>query len=108
MRQLAVYNNDSYAGLLQELTPGLGYVFTYDPDYLASDSAPVSVTLPKRSEPYRSAYLFPFFTNLLPEGNNRKVKCRAFKIDEKDFFGMLMATVGTDIIGAINFRNVEK
>ena len=46
-------------------------------------------------------------TNKLPEGANRKVICREQRIDDIDFFGMLMATVGTDMIGSVNFREVE-
>jgi serine/threonine-protein kinase HipA len=56
-----------------------------------------------RKQPYKSEHLFPFFTNLLPEGANRKVICRELRIDENDFFGMLMATVDTDMIGASKF-----
>lgn len=108
MRQLYVYINDDKAGLLTEQDPGKGYVFQYDDGYLLTGGFPVSVTLPLRKEPYRSDYLFPFFTNLLPEGANRKVICRSLRIDENDFFGMLMATVGTDMIGAVNFKNVAE
>lgn len=107
MRQLSVYVNDRHAGFISEQQPGRGYEFRYTPDYLQSDGSPVSLTLPKREEPYRSEHLFPFFTNLLPEGANRKAVCRYAHLDEDDFFGMLMATVGTDMIGAVNFKNVE-
>ena len=68
---------------------------------------PLSLSLPKRIEAYEAESLFPFFTNLLPEGANRKVVCREKRIDENDFFGMLMATVGTDMIGSVNFKEVE-
>ncbi len=104
MRQLEVYVNDVKAGLLTELNPGKGYTFVYTEAYATSDMPPVSLTLPKRKEAYESEYLFPFFTNLLPEGANRKVICREKRIDDKDFFGMLMATVGTDMIGSVNFK----
>lgn len=77
MRKLDIYFNDKKAGVLTEQTPGRGYSFSYDDGYLRSDGYPISATLPKRSEPYRSDYLFPFFSNLLPEGANRKVICRA-------------------------------
>lgn len=107
MRQLAVYVNDRKAGTLTEQSPNNGYVFAYSADYVASELPPVSLSLPKRREQYWSTSLFPFFTNLLPEGANRKVICREQRIDEHDFFGMLMATVGTDMIGAVNFRRVE-
>lgn len=107
MRKLEVYVNDTKAGILTEQNPGKGYTFVYTAAYLDSDLPPVSLTLPKREEAYESEFLFPFFTNLLPEGANRKVICREKRIDHKDFFGMLMATVGTDMIGSVNFRKVE-
>lgn len=107
MRQLEVFINEVKAGILTEIDPGRGYEFTYNQDYLNTDQPPVSVTLPKRGEPYQAEHLFPFFVNLLPEGANRKVICREQRIDEQDFFGMLMATVDTDIIGSVNFRFVN-
>ena len=107
MRQLEVYVNDVKAGRLTELKLGKGYIFVYTEAYVKSDLPPVSLTLPKRIEPYVADYLFPAFTNKLPEGANRKVICREQRIDDKDFFGMLMATVGTDMIGSVNFREVE-
>lgn len=107
MRQLEVFVNDVKAGRLTELKPGKGYTFVYTDAYVKSDLPPVSLTLPKRIEPYVADYLFPAFTNKLPEGANRKVICREQRIDDKDFFGMLMATVGTDMIGSVNFRKVE-
>ena len=107
MRQLEVYVNDVRAGMLTEFNPGKGYAFVYDEAYVTSDMPPVSLSLPKRSEVYEAESLFPFFTNLLPEGANRKVVCREKRIDDNDFFGMLMATVGTDMIGSVNFREVK-
>jgi serine/threonine-protein kinase HipA len=107
MRQLEVYVNEVKAGMLTELNPGKGYSFAYNTEYAASDFPPVSLSLPKRIEVYEAENLFPFFTNLLPEGANRKVICREKRIDDNDFFGMLMATVGTDMIGSVNFREVE-
>lgn len=107
MRQLEVYVNEVKAGKLTEQNPGNGYTFAYGAEYLASDLPPVSLSLPKRNEAYESEHLFPFFTNMLPEGANRKVVCREKRIDDSDFFGMLMATVGTDMIGSVNFREVE-
>ena len=108
MRQLAVYVNDLRAGTLKERVAGKDYEFAYDKDYLLTSFPPISVTLPKRIESYESEHLFPFFSNLLPEGAIRKVVCREKRIDEQDFFGMLMATVGTDIIGSVNFKEIER
>ena len=101
MRQLGVYNNDVLAGVLKEETPGRGYVFAYSPDYLSSKG-----TLPLQSAPYESESLFPFFANLLPEGANRTVICRKFRIDKEDLFGLLSAMSGKDFIGSVNVRAI--
>ena len=104
MRQVNVYVNDRKAGVLTEMRPGTGYSFTYDPDYLMSDAPPVSVSLSKRNASYESASLFPFFANMLPEGANRKVICRTFRIDEHDLFGILTAMAGRDFIGGVHIK----
>lgn len=104
MRQLSVYNNDILAGVLTEQAPGKEYIFTYDSAYLASGGAPVSVTLPLQSAPYASESLFPFFVNLLPEGANRTIICRKYRIDKEDLFGLLSVMSGRDFIGAVNVR----
>ena len=49
-------------------------------------------------------YLFPFFTNMLPEGANRRSICRSLRIDENDFFGLLIAMADKDFIGAVQVR----
>ena len=108
MRQLEVYMNNHRAGLLTETRPGKEYSFCYYPEYLATSLPPISVTLPKRQEAYESELLFPLFSNMLPEGANRKIICRSFRIDERDFFGILMAMAGKDFIGAVNVKTVEK
>lgn len=104
MRSVDVYNNDILAGKLTELDDG-NYSFRYEDEYFFNESMPeISVVLPKTRKEYISEYIFPFFTNMLPEGGNRRVVCRAFKIDENDYFGLLMAMRGADFIGAINLR----
>ena len=107
MRKLGVYFNNKKAGVLTEKNPGKGYVFLYDRDYLISDGPSISVTLPRRKESYKSAELFPFFTNMLPEGANRSVICRSLRIDEQDFFGMLAAMAGKDFIGAVHIKALQ-
>ena len=67
---------------------------------------PISATLPKRIDAFYSEHLFPFFSNMIPEGANRRVICRALKIDEKDFFGLLEAMADRDFIGAVNVRKM--
>lgn len=104
MRSVDVYNNDTFAGILSEMPEGK-YLFRYDDEYFRDAAMPeISVTLPKKQQEYISDSIFPFFTNLLPEGGNRRIVCRLFKIDERDFFGLLVAMRGADFIGAINLR----
>lgn len=106
MRQLGVYFNDVKAGVLTEAHPGRGYVFKYDDAYIQSEYPGVSVNLPKRREAYESEYLFPFFTNMLPEGGNKRVICRSSRLDEDDLFGLLTVMAGADFIGAVNVRRI--
>ena len=90
--------------MLAEQLPGKDYVYFYDDAYLASDHPAISVTLPKRKEPYTSSRLFPFFANMLPEGMNRKVICRSLRVDERDLFGLLSAMAGKDFIGGVHLE----
>lgn len=105
MRRVDVYLNDTKAGELTELHPGKDYIYQYDSEYLTTDLPQISINLPKRVEPYESEYLFPFFANMIPEGDNRRIICRAFRIDERDIFGILAIMADQDFIGAVNVRN---
>ena len=107
MRHLHVYVNDTFAGTLTEAKPGRDYTFAYDETYLASDGPDISVTLPKRAEPYTSKTLFPFFCNNLPEGTNRRMICRYEKIDERDLFSLLVIMADQDCIGAVQVRKIK-
>ncbi|MBP3537064.1 MAG: HipA N-terminal domain-containing protein [Muribaculaceae bacterium] len=106
MRQLAVYFNDTKAGVLTEQYPGTGYSFQYCKDYLNSSLPPISTTMPVRSEMYTSDNMFPFFSNMLPEGANRRIICRSLRIDEDDSFGLLEAMADKDFIGAVSVRRI--
>lgn len=108
MRKLEVYFGDRYAGLLSELAKD-NYIFSYDDSYLADkDVPPVSVNLPKNQKVYQSDHIFPVFTNMLPEGANRRALCRARKVDEEDFFGMLEMICGMDSIGNVILQKTAK
>lgn len=106
MKQLEVYFNNTKAGILTEQRPGIGYSFQYSEDYLDSPMPPISSTLPKRTDAFYSEHLFPFFSNMIPEGANRRVICRSLKIDEQDFFKLLEAMADRDFIGAVNVRRI--
>ena len=106
MRQAEVRINGRIAGILIE-NPDKSFVFQYQEDYLLdSSSVPVSLTLPKSTTPYYSAYLFPCFSNLLSEGANKALQCKLHRIDPDDEFGLLLATAQYDCIGALTFTPV--
>lgn len=108
MRKATVFYNDIPAGELTELSPH-DYVFRYEDDYYGNPQMPaVSLTLPKTQQEYRASKLFPYFYNMLSEGTNRALQSRLLKIDENDNFGLLLATAGTDTIGAITLKPAEQ
>ena len=99
-RRAAVYNHDRRAGVLEELKDGT-FRFTYAPDYVReAETEPISLTLPKRSEPFESPSMFAFFYGLLSEGSTRSLQSTLLKVDEEDAFGLLVAT-GGDTIGSV-------
>lgn len=106
MKQALVYMNKLLAGKLMKQDNGT-YVFRYEDDYFRdSTQSSISLTLAKTQQEHRSDILFPFFFNMLSEGVNKQVQLRQFKIDEEDYFGLLLATAGNDTIGAITVKEI--
>jgi len=106
MRQAEVYYNKILAGLLTESDNG-EYIFRYDDKYFQDSSLPaISLTLPKTKLEYRSTTLFAFFFNMLSEGANKAIQCQTLRIDEEDYFGLLLATAHTDTIGAVTVKKI--
>lgn len=106
MRKAIVNVNRRPAGILQELNQN-HYKFEYLKEYLAdSDAMPVSLTLPKREQTYESEHLFPCFFNLLSEGANKEMQCRALHIDTNDYFGLLLETAQFDCAGFLTFTPI--
>jgi HipA-like protein len=104
MRAATVLYNNIPAGILTEENRR-SYTFVYNDVYFENAALPdISLTLPKTNQAYHSAYLFPFFYNMLSEGANKKLQGQWLKIDENDSFGFLLATAGYDTIGAITVR----
>jgi len=102
-----VFVNDEEAGNISYRHSQ--YIFKYIDDYFNdSQKKAISVTLPKTQQEYKSKTLFPFFFNMLSEGVNRKLQCRQLQIDENDYFGLLLATGGTETIGAVSVKLNKK
>lgn len=105
-RKASVYYNGILSGELIEIS-GKEYLFRYNDNYFTDATQPaISLTLPKTRQEYRSGYLFPFFFNMLSEGSNRATQSRLLRIDEKDHFGILLATAQQDTIGAITVKPI--
>lgn len=108
MRKAYIYINEILAGELIEISRK-EYVFRYMDDYFRDTTkSAISLTLPKTQQEYHSTYLFPFFFNMLSEGSNRITQSRLLRIDEKDHFGILLATAQNDVTGAITVKPITQ
>jgi len=108
MRKAKVLYKDQEAGILSQLDDG-SFTYDYHGEWLANPLKPsISLTLPKREGSFRSATLFSFFYNMLPEGTNKKVVCKYNRLDEKDYFSLLMITAGNDSIGAVRVEKMGR
>lgn len=103
-REAKVFYNENYVGILSKENGK--YFFQYDAEYLQSGFPSISLSLPKQKTVFKSDILFPFFFGLLSEGENKELQCRKLKIDENDFFSLLLKTASEDTIGGV--RVVEK
>lgn len=102
-----VFYNDKPAGILT-YEDGT-YRFKYDESYLnGANNRPISITIPLRKEEYESSILFPVFINMLSEGSNKRMQCRMLKIDENDYFSLLLATTKDDSIGPITLKMIDE
>jgi serine/threonine-protein kinase HipA len=92
-----------YDGLLAALLSETddGYLLQYEEGYLQqADSKSISLTLPKKLDPYRSKVLFPFFDGLIPEGWLLDIAIDHWKVKANDRFELLLTTC-RDTIGAV-------
>lgn len=95
-----VFYREKRAGVLKKMSAG--FEFMYDLAYLKDrEAAPISLSMPLRSEKFESAALFPFFDGLLPEGWFLDVISSGLKIDRHDKFTLLLK-MGQDPIGAVS------
>ena len=107
MRKAKVLFKEQEAGILKQLDNGF-FTFRYHPSWVGDGSKPgISLTLPKTEKVYESEFLFPFFYNMLPEGSNKQVVCKLNRIDQTDYFGLLLTTANNDTIGAVTVLKAE-
>jgi HipA-like protein len=107
MRKAKVLFKDEEAGVLEQHDDGT-FMFQYGSAWLNDGSKPaISLTMPKTATAYHSEFLFPFFYNMLPEGSNKEVVCKINRIDQNDYFGLLLTTANDDTIGAVRVVKIE-
>lgn len=107
MRVAKILYKDEEAGVLTQHDDG-SFTFRYHNSWINDTGKPaISLTLPKSEQEYHSKFLFSFFYNMLPEGSNKQVVCKHNRIDQNDYFGLLMTTAKIDSIGAVTVVKKE-
>jgi serine/threonine-protein kinase HipA len=98
---LAVYFRDDPVGRLW-LDERNRFAFQYDRGWLQKEGAiPLSLSLPLGEQPYEDDTARPFFANLLPEAEIRKIITRRLRISEKNDFALLRE-IGGECAGAVS------
>jgi serine/threonine-protein kinase HipA len=98
---LIVYLRNQQVGSLW-LGDGRRFAFRYDEGWLANEHAvPLSIALPLRPEVFEGDTARPFFSNLLPEAELRKVIARRLGLSEGNDFGLL-EEIGGECAGAVS------
>jgi serine/threonine-protein kinase HipA len=98
---LDVYLSDRLAGHLW-LDEKRRFVFQYDAAWLGNkDAMPLSVRLPLQKEIYADDLSRPFFSNLLPEAELKRIIARRLQISVNNDFVML-SRIGGECAGAIS------
>ena len=76
--------------------------FVYDAAWLADPTArAISLSLPKRPEPFNRRETRPFFAGLLPEEEQREAVARALGVSKANDF-RLLEQLGGDVAGALS------
>ena len=100
MRTLTVWWDGAVVGSLTTDRHG-AMRFAYDGDWVANQSAAaLSVSLPKRLEPFSPRECRPFFEGLLPEGAQRDAVAGALGVSRANEFALL-ERLGGEVAGAL-------
>ncbi|RYZ77211.1 MAG: type II toxin-antitoxin system HipA family toxin [Proteobacteria bacterium] len=102
-RSLKVYLNNLPLGLLS-YNARKSLSFTYLPEWLDRPSAfPISRCLPLREDAFEGDVVFAYFDNLLPDGVSIRQRMAARMSASSDQVFDLLAVVGRDCVGALQF-----
>lgn len=107
MRCCYVLINGIQAGILTEHNKPRRYTFEYNESYRVKNTHPVCLAMPVSEQTYVSEHLFPFFSNLLSEGENRSLQASLFHLDRDDDFGILLASAQHDTVGNVTVKPIN-
>ncbi|WP_411288973.1 type II toxin-antitoxin system HipA family toxin [Phenylobacterium sp.] len=100
IKSLSVWWDGAVAGALRIDEHG-DLAFAYDAGWLADpQKLPVSISLPKRPEPFNRRETRPFFAGLLPEEGQRDAVALALGVSKANDF-RLLERLGGDMAGAL-------
>lgn len=71
-----------------------------------TEATPSLLDFPRNNVFFSSRHLFPFFSGLLPEGENLAYTCRCLKLDPTDKFNLLQELAQHETIGAITVQKM--
>jgi serine/threonine-protein kinase HipA len=98
---LDVYLQDRKVGQLR-LDDNRRFVFQYDAAWIGrKEAVPLSLRLPLKAEPFPDDLARPFFSNLLPEQEIKRVIAQRLRISENNDFAMLNR-IGGECAGAVS------
>jgi serine/threonine-protein kinase HipA len=102
---LPVHYENHLVGHMQE--SGVGLSFAYAAEWLtASETFPISLTMPLRAGPYPSEVATPWFANLLPEDRILEQIGRLLGRSQADVYGLL-EEIGRETAGALSIGGPE-
>lgn len=83
------------------------YRFRYYKKYLDNQNTPpISFSFPKKQQEYQSDILFPYFFGLISEGFYKARQTKVMKIDEKDYFSLLIKTARYNTVDGVHFKEI--
>ena len=102
MRRLHVWFGQVLVGDLRQEDSGR-LSFSYDSAFVEdANTFPISVSLPKTTNPFDERACLPFFDGLLPEAKQRTAAARSLGVTEGNTFSLL-DRLGGEVAGALAF-----
>ncbi len=99
MARFAVFFGPHHAGELSSERARLR--LTYSFRTRDAESRPLSVRLPLRRAPYENEQAHPYFSNLLPEDEHRRLLAAELRLDSRQV-GPLLGAIGGECAGAVS------